>query len=37
VGIKLYREVTAHITVKVLADAASDAPAEPVAEEAVAE
>jgi large subunit ribosomal protein L9 len=41
VSIKLYREVTAHIKVKVVADAASevasDAAAEPVAEEAVAE
>jgi large subunit ribosomal protein L9 len=41
VSIKLYREVTAHIKVKVVADAASEvaseAAAEPVAEEAVAE
>jgi large subunit ribosomal protein L9 len=41
VSIKLYREVTAHIKVKVVADAASEAAAEaaaePVAEETVAE
>ena len=41
VSIKLYREVTAHIKVKVVADAAAEAApeaaTEPVAEEAVAE
>jgi large subunit ribosomal protein L9 len=38
VAIKLHREVTAHVKVKVLGDAAEDAPtAEPTAEEAVAE
>ena len=36
VGIKLHREVTAHVKVKVVAEATADAPAEPV-EEAVAE
>jgi large subunit ribosomal protein L9 len=36
VGIKLHREVTAHVRVKVVAEATADAPAEPVAE-AVAE
>jgi large subunit ribosomal protein L9 len=38
VAIKLHREVTAHVKVKVLGDAAEEAPAtEPAAEEAVAE
>jgi large subunit ribosomal protein L9 len=37
VAIKLHREVTAHVPVKVVADATSEAPAEPAAEEAVAE
>jgi large subunit ribosomal protein L9 len=38
VGIRLHREVTAHVTVKVLAEASEEAPAaEPVAEEAAAE
>ncbi|MGA9673401.1 MAG: 50S ribosomal protein L9 [Terracidiphilus sp.] len=37
VAIKLHREVTAHVKVKVLADAAVEAPAEPVAEATVAE
>jgi large subunit ribosomal protein L9 len=37
VAIKLHREVTAHVQVKVVADATSEAPAEPAAEEAVAE
>ena len=37
VAIKLYREVTAHIKVNVLAEASEEAPAEPGAEEAVAE
>jgi large subunit ribosomal protein L9 len=38
VAIKLYREVTAHVTVKVLAEATEEAPAaEAVAEAAVAE
>ena len=42
VAIKLYREVTAHVKVKVLAEAIAEAPAEappaePVAEEVVAE
>ena len=36
VAIKLHREVTAHVQVKVIAEATADAPAEPVAE-AVAE
>ena len=36
VAIKLHREVTAHVKVKVVAEATADAPAEPV-EEAVAE
>ncbi|MGA2850175.1 MAG: 50S ribosomal protein L9 [Terracidiphilus sp.] len=34
VAIKLHREVTAHVKVKVVAEATSDAPAEPVAEAA---
>jgi large subunit ribosomal protein L9 len=37
VAIKLHREVTAHVQIKVVADATSEAPAEPAAEEAVAE
>ena len=38
VAIKLYREVTAHVKVKVLAEAAEEAPAaEPAAEAAAAE
>ena len=32
VSIKLHREVTAHVKVKVVAEASADAPAEPVAE-----
>ena len=32
VAIKLHREVTAHVKVKVVAEASADAPAEPVAE-----
>ena len=36
VGIKLHREVTAHVKVKVVAEATADTPVEPV-EEAVAE
>jgi len=37
VGVKLHREVTAHLKVKVLAEATEEAVAEPVAEEAKAE
>jgi large subunit ribosomal protein L9 len=37
VAIKLYREVTAHIGVKVVGDAVAEAPAEPQAEAAAAE
>jgi large subunit ribosomal protein L9 len=37
VAIKLYREVTAHVKVKVVGDGSAETPAEPVAEEAVAE
>jgi len=37
VAIKLHREVTAHVKVKVAAEASTEAPAEPVAEEAVTE
>ena len=37
VSIKLHREVTAHVKVKVISDGTSEAAAEPVAEEAAAE
>jgi large subunit ribosomal protein L9 len=37
VSIKLHREVTAHVKVKVISDGTSEAAAEPVEEEAVAE
>ncbi len=37
VAIRLHREVTAHLKVKVLGDAAEEAPAAPAAEEPVAE
>jgi len=37
VAIRLYREVTAHVKVKVLAEATEEAPAEAVAEAAAAE
>jgi large subunit ribosomal protein L9 len=36
VAIKLHREVTAHVKVKVIAEATADAPPEPVAEAAEA-
>jgi large subunit ribosomal protein L9 len=37
VSVRLHREVTAHVKVKVLAEATEEAPAEPAAEEAKAE